>query len=131
MLTKDPPAVSCISMEGILPLWSSYPMLPSILSNILIYKYIVMFMCSPLCLSDGYELKNSECHTQSRHETGASPSVFFVKHRSQTATGHLLRIVVVRGTEQRRELPSGTAPNHMIWEIRIGVVFLRRCGLPI
>ena len=24
-----------------------------------------------------------------------------------------------------------TAPNHMIWEIRIGVVFLRRCGLPI
>ena len=24
-----------------------------------------------------------------------------------------------------------TAPNHMIWEIRFGVVFLRRCGLPI
>ena len=24
-----------------------------------------------------------------------------------------------------------TAPNHMIWEIRIGVVFLRGCGLPI
>ena len=26
---------------------------------------------------------------------------------------------------------SFTAPNHMIWEIRIGVVFLRGCGLPI
>ena len=24
-----------------------------------------------------------------------------------------------------------TAPNHMIWEIRFGVVFLQRCGLPI
>ena len=24
-----------------------------------------------------------------------------------------------------------TAPNHMIWEIRFGVVFLPRCGLPI